>query len=103
MKQFKLPLRSFRLQNFKSVRDSHVIRFTPLTVFIGNNGSGKSSIVEGLEALQSIIVGGLDGAMQQWHGIEHIWNKSSKHDIRISSNGRSYHTNPITFYLLGNC
>jgi hypothetical protein len=37
-----LPLRSFRLQNFKAARDSGTVRFGPLTVFIGNNGSGKS-------------------------------------------------------------
>ncbi len=57
-------LRSFRLRNFKAVRDSGVIRFDPLTVFIGNNGSGKSSITEGLETLQSIIEHGLDKAMR---------------------------------------
>jgi hypothetical protein len=48
-------LRSFRLKNFKAVRDRGVIRFTPLTVFIGNNGSGKSSIIEGLETSQTIV------------------------------------------------
>jgi AAA15 family ATPase/GTPase len=42
----KLSLSSFCLKNFKAVQDSKTIRFTPLTVFIGNNGSGKSSIVE---------------------------------------------------------
>ena len=45
----KLSLMTFRLQNFKAVQDSKTIKFTPLTAFIGNNGSGKSSIVEGLE------------------------------------------------------
>ena len=50
----KLPLESFRLKNFKVVRDSGDIEFTPLTVFIGNNGSDKSSIVEGLQTYQRI-------------------------------------------------
>jgi AAA15 family ATPase/GTPase len=58
------------LKNFKAVRDSGAIRFTPLTVFIGNNGSGKSSIVEGLETFQMIVGQGLDEAMQQRRGIE---------------------------------
>lgn len=53
-------LRSFRLKHFKAVRDSGVIRFSPLTVFIGNNGSGKSSITEALETLQAIVDQGLD-------------------------------------------
>jgi AAA15 family ATPase/GTPase len=40
-------LKSFLLRNFKAVRDSKAIRFTPLTAFIGNNGSGKSSLLRG--------------------------------------------------------
>ena len=42
-----IPFQSFRLKNFKAVRDSGTIKFGPLTVFIGDNGSGKSSIIEG--------------------------------------------------------
>ena len=42
----KLSLASFRLKNFKAVQDSKTIEFTPLTGFIGNNSSGKISIVE---------------------------------------------------------
>jgi predicted ATPase len=72
-----LYLRSFRLKNFKSVLDSGTIKFTPLTVFIGDNGSGKSSLIEGLETLQSIALDGLDTAMQRWRGIEHIWHKTA--------------------------
>ncbi|MBN1576390.1 MAG: AAA family ATPase [Chitinispirillaceae bacterium] len=75
LKSSTLPLRSFRLQNFKAVRDSKTIKFTPITVFIGNNGSGKSSIVEGLESFQHIIMEGVDEAMAPWHGYENIWNQ----------------------------
>ncbi|MCG7854118.1 MAG: AAA family ATPase [Methanosarcinaceae archaeon] len=42
----KLHLASFRLKKFKAVQDSKTIKFAPLTAFIGNNGSGKSSIIE---------------------------------------------------------
>jgi AAA15 family ATPase/GTPase len=38
-------LTSCRLVNFKAIRDTGNLRLTPLTVFIGNNGSGKSSVV----------------------------------------------------------
>lgn len=69
-----LALKSFRLKNFKAVRDSGEVQFTPLTVFIGNNGSGKSSLVEGLQAFQDITTRGLDEAMNRWRGFEHIHN-----------------------------
>src|SRR5713101_1659655 len=92
-------LQSFRLKNFKAVRDSGSIRLTPLTAFIGNNGSGKSSIIEGLETLQAIVEEGLDKAMQQWRGFEHIWHKGVSHELREMGERRPCYTNPITIAL----
>lgn len=65
-------LQSVRVRNFKAIIDSRVVRLGPLTVFIGHNGSGKSSLIEALETYQSIVVDGLDVAMQRWLGIEHV-------------------------------
>jgi predicted ATPase len=76
MSKPKPALQNFRLQNFKAVQDSGVVKFTPLTVFIGNNGSGKSSLIEGLETFQSIVVDGLEDAMNRWRGFEFVWNKA---------------------------
>lgn len=72
------PISRVRVRNFKAIRDSGVVRLTPLTVFIGNNGVGKSSLVEALETLQLIATTGLDAAMGKWHGIEHVRNKSGQ-------------------------
>lgn len=92
---------SFHLENFKAVRDSGSIRLTPLTAFIGNNGSGKSSIVEGLETFQTIVEQGLDKAMQQWRGFEHIWHRGVPHALHETGEERPCHTNPIAFKLRG--
>jgi predicted ATPase len=89
-----MNLSSFSLRNFKAVQNSKNIRFTPLTVFIGNNGSGKSSIVEAMEAFQSIVLNGLDEAMASWYGFEHVWSKAKLHK---ELKGRI--TNPMTFAL----
>ncbi|MCF8146204.1 MAG: AAA family ATPase [Deltaproteobacteria bacterium] len=75
----KLSLFSFRLKNFKAVQDSKTIMFTPLTVFIGNNGSGKSSIFEGLETLQTLALHGLDAAMLPWHVEKSLYPRLLKH------------------------
>lgn len=93
-----LALKAFRVKNFKAVRDSKTIMFAPLTVFIGNNGSGKSSIIEGLETLQSIVMQGLDGAMEPWKGMEHIVHKDA---MRTGdSSGRPLLlSSPLYFYL----
>jgi predicted ATPase len=92
-----LALRSFRLENFKVVRDSGTVKFGPLTVFIGNNGSGKSSLVEGLETFRDIVVDGLDAAMRRWRGFEHVWNRAAKHTPLHPKDPRAGHTHPMTF------
>lgn len=95
----KLALKSFRLKNFKAIRDSGKVEFTPLTVLIGDNGSGKSSLVEGLQTYQRIISHGLDEAMGKWLGFEHIANPPF---ARESDAFFSRHSvEPIDFHLRG--
>ncbi len=97
-----IPLQSFRLNNFKAVRDSGTIKFGPLTVFIGDNGSGKSSIIEGLETLQAIAIHDLDTAMLPWRNFGDILNKAVPHkEVAGSQERRAYHANPISFDLRG--
>ncbi|MGI8668650.1 MAG: AAA family ATPase [Aridibacter sp.] len=100
MKNF---LKSFRVKNFKAVKDSGSIKLTPLTVFIGNNGSGKSSLIESLQTVQDIVNDGLDRAMQNWFGFEHIWHKGSDHKLqrKIGKDERLAQTSPMMFELRG--
>ena len=62
-------LSSVAIKNFKAIRNSGTVKLTPLTVFIGNNGSGKSSLIEGLETYQETVIHGLDAAMGRWVGL----------------------------------
>ncbi|MFM2058679.1 MAG: hypothetical protein RLY71_3064 [Pseudomonadota bacterium] len=87
-----LRLQSARVRNFKAIIDSRSVSFGPLTVFVGHNGSGKSSLIEALETFQSIVTDGLDIAMQRWLGIEHVRHKAA--DARERA-GRI--TNPMAF------
>ena len=96
MKNF-LSIQSFRLQNFKAVRDSGTVKFGPLTVFIGNNGSGKSSLIEGLETFRDIVLHGLDEGMRRWRGFEHVWNHAHNHELRRPAEHRPHHTHAMTF------
>lgn len=73
-----LALSSLQVKNFKAIRNSGRLRLTPLTAFIGQNGSGKSSLVEALETVQTISLKGLDRAMLPWHGFEYIHNPATR-------------------------
>ena len=92
-------LSSVTIKNFKAVRDSKQVKLSPLTVLIGNNGSGKSSLVEALSTYQTMVLAGIDNAFQNWRGFEHIRNKAAKIYKASSDNSSS---KPIGFYLHGN-
>jgi len=95
-------LKTIRVRNFKAIRDTGVLKLSPLTVFIGNNGSGKSSVLEALETFQSIVQDGVDEAMRPWHGFEHIWNKAVAHENREKARDKCAHqTNPMFFSFSG--
>jgi predicted ATPase len=99
-----LRLQSFRLKNFKAIRDSGVIKFEPLTIFIGNNGSGKSSIIEGIKAFQDITGQDLDDVMQEWHGYENIWYQGAPRKLARKGKrekSRAHYSDPISFQLRG--
>ncbi|MGM9425034.1 AAA family ATPase [Hydrogenophaga sp. MI9] len=78
-----MSLQSVRVRNFKAVVDSKAVKLGPLTAFIGNNGAGKSSLIEALETYQAILRDGLDVAMQRWLGIEHVRHKGQEAKERM--------------------
>ncbi len=94
-------LKSVVIENFKAIHRSGTVKLTPLTAFIGNNGSGKSSLIEALETYRTIVLDGLDAAMDRWHGIDWVWNKRSKHDRKLAKDGRESPQNPLGFHLKG--
>lgn len=72
----KLELKSVAIENFKSLRRSGTVRLKPLTVLIGSNGSGKSSLLEAVETYRDIVLDGLNSAMEAWGGFEDVRHKS---------------------------
>jgi predicted ATPase len=92
-------LKSVRIRNFKAIRNSGVVKLTTLTVLVGNNGSGKSSLVEAFSTLQRFVKEDLDAAMNHWGGMEHIRNKAG----RLGYRGAVYRPidNPMEIRLVG--
>ena len=58
-----MQITSIAVENFKALRASGTVRLKPLSVVIGNNGSGKSSLLEAVETYRSILLDGVDAAM----------------------------------------
>ncbi len=89
-------IKSLEIKNFKAI-DNAKIKLTPLTAFIGYNGTGKSSMLEALETFQSIVSNGLDKAIQPWRLFEHIHYKGKKKNRWFSKNEIPFKYAPMEF------
>ena len=73
-----MQIKSISVENFKALRKPGLVRLKPFSVIIGNNGSGKSSLMEAVETYRRVVVSGVDSAMEHWQGFEHIRHKSAQ-------------------------
>src|ERR1700722_795755 len=73
------------IENFKAIHKKAEIPFQPFAVFIGNNGSGKSSVMEALRTLQKAVNGGLDEAFREWGGLDKIRNYNAEKNSEINT------------------
>src|ERR1035438_2393491 len=46
-----MPIHSIKIGNFKGIAESATIPIKPITIFIGENSSGKSTVLHALAAL----------------------------------------------------
>lgn len=67
-------LKAIRVTNFKIINDSSLVPLKPLTLLIGRNGAGKSSLVEVLDWLGKAVHSGATEATEQFHNITDILN-----------------------------
>lgn len=71
-------LATLRVKNFKAIRDSGPLKLGALTVFIGNNGAGKSSALEALQVFRDVVLDGLDSALAPFNGLAHLAHKGRR-------------------------
>jgi predicted ATPase len=77
-------IRKLSISNFRSLADGVEIRLGPLTALVGQNGSGKSNIVDALRFLGDCVRLGLEGAITKRSGIGAVRRWSSGHPYDLS-------------------
>jgi predicted ATPase len=65
-------IKSVRIKNFKAIKDSGTIKLGWLTVFVGHNGTGKSSVIEALEFFKNHATRNVTEAVEPWYDFDHI-------------------------------
>jgi predicted ATPase len=93
------PLSSFGVNAFKAIRNSGSVDFGWLTAFVGNNGVGKSSLIEALETVRNVVFYGVDMAFARWRGYEHVWNKATERTLERIPGERAWLLPPMAFGL----
>lgn len=94
-------IKTVRIRNFKAIRDSRSIRFSDLSVFIGNNGSGKSSVFEALQLLQQAVTSDLTQAFGRWGGLENVRHYSAAYGrILTTDTGYTKEFAPVSIELV---
>ncbi len=94
-----ITLESFRLRNFKAVRDTEELKFGAFTIIVGANGSGKSSLLEGIEVYHSLGTSDVDAIFNEprWRGFHHVWNKAVPHPLGPTKEKPRLLQNPMGF------
>jgi predicted ATPase len=70
---------AIHVRGFKGIHDSEWVRLERLTVIIGRNGAGKSSLLEAIEFVGRLLLSGVAKAGQPWLGTQNLIRKRSFH------------------------
>lgn len=80
-------INSFRVRNLRSILDSGYIKIKPITILVGRNSSGKSTIARILPLLRQSVEASKRGPLLWWGrlvdfgGFEESINRSAKDDV----------------------
>jgi len=97
----KRAITSLRVRNFKAVHDSGTLTPGGFTVFIGNNGTGKSSVIEALRFLRSLSRSTLDQALKEFGSYADLRWKGGANRGQISPSDPDKELHPIELTVSG--
>src|ERR1039458_9709036 len=67
-------IQEVKIENYKAIYESPILPLQPFTVFIGNNGTGKSSVFEALRMLYLCVTSDLGTAFKEIGELEKLRN-----------------------------
>lgn len=87
------------ITNFKAIQHCLNLPLQPFTAFIGNNGSGKSSIMEAMRTLHLCLTKNIEDAFSIWGGLDKVRNyNASQENATVSQFGFKQKHQPIVFW-----
>lgn len=93
-------IESLRIKNYRALRDIELKELKPLTVFLGANGSGKSTIFDVFAFLSESFTVGLDRAWNKRGGLKELRSRGCDGPIEFELKYREKPKSPIITYHL---
>jgi len=92
-------IKNISIVNFKAIKDCLNLPLQPFTAFIGNNGSGKSSVMEAMRTIHLCLTKNIEDAFSIWGGLDKVRNYHALQDeATVSQFGFKQKHQPITFW-----
>lgn len=92
-------IKKISIVNFKAIKDCLNLPLQPFTAFIGNNGSGKSSVMEAMRTIHLCLTKNIEDAFSIWGGLDKVRNYNALQDeATVSQFGFKQKHQPITFW-----
>ena len=93
-------IESLRIKNYRALRDIELKQLKPLTVFLGANGSGKSTIFDVFAFLSQCFTFGLRQAWNNRGGIKELRTRGCDGPIEFELKYREKPKSPVITYHL---
>ncbi len=77
------------IQHYRSIENLD-LELGPVTLFVGQNGAGKSNIIDAIKFVRDSLRNGLDWAVAERHGIQNIrqWSPTRPYHVSIGLHAR---------------
>ena len=93
-------IENLRVQNYRALQDLELKKITPLTVFLGSNGSGKSTIFDVFAFLSECFTVGLRKAWDRRGRFKELRTRGQESSIIIELKYRETLASPLITYHL---
>ncbi len=98
-----MKIEYIRLKNFKAFKEAELKDLPNFCVFVGANGSGKSTIFSVFGFLRDAMTSNVNAALMRLggnRGFQEVRSRNSKGPLEIELKFREKDTSPLTTYLL---
>jgi predicted ATPase len=93
-------IKKISIVNFKAIKDCLNLPLQTFTAFIGNNGSGKSSVMEAMRTIHLCLTKNIEDAFSIWGGLDKVRNYNALQDeTTVSQFGFKQKHQPIIFWM----